>query len=78
MKKSFGKFLVLLLAAGLTTSLSAQNNGGGIDSDLLSVIKQSYTGSPEQKAIRNALNAQSMSLLRKQREYRNDRHAFFR
>ena len=63
MKQPLTKFFFLLLAAGLTTSLSAQNNDGGIDADLLSVIKQAYTGSAEQKAIRNALNAQSMSLL---------------
>ncbi len=53
---------VLLLSAAATMNLSAQNDGG-IDAELLSVIRQSYTGSAEQKAIRNALNAQSMSLL---------------
>ena len=62
MKKTLTIFSMLLLTAGLSVNLSAQNTGG-IDAELLSTIKQSYTGSPEQKAIRNALNAQSMSVL---------------
>ncbi len=62
MKKILQTLSVLLLSAAATMNLSAQNDGG-IDAELLSVIRQSYTGSAEQKAIRNALNAQSMSLL---------------
>ena len=42
---------------------SAQTKDGGISSDMLSRISKSYTGSAEQKAIRNALATNSIAAL---------------
>ncbi|MBR7115491.1 MAG: C1 family peptidase [Alistipes sp.] len=42
---------------------SAQTKDGGISSDMLSRISKSYTGSAEQKAIRNALSSNSIAAL---------------
>ena len=42
---------------------SAQTKDGGISADMLSRISKSYTGSAEQKAIRNALSSNSIAAL---------------
>ena len=42
---------------------SAQTKDGGISPDMLSRISKSYTGSAEQKAIRNALSSNSIAAL---------------
>ena len=50
-----------LMVGALGTS--AQTKDGGISSDMLSRISKSYTGSAEQKAIRNALSSNSIAAL---------------
>lgn len=60
MKQIIRRVAGIMLASSIALNLSAQ---GGISPELLSTLKQAYTGTPEQKAIRNALNAQSISLL---------------
>ena len=42
---------------------SAQTKDGGISADMLSRISKSYTGSAEQKAVRNALSSNSIAAL---------------
>ena len=51
-----------LLLAGAMTAV-AQNNEGGIDAAMLSRIRQSYTGSAEQRAVKNALASNSIATL---------------
>ena len=41
----------------------AQTKDGGIDSDMLSRIRQGYAATPEQKAIKNALASNSIAAL---------------
>lgn len=53
-------FAALLLAASLPLSLSAQ---GGISADMLKEISKAYEGNANDKAIRNALNTTSISVL---------------
>ena len=55
-------FLTLLLLAG-TLSVSAQTKGGGISEDMLARLRQSYTATPAQKAVKNALASTSMATL---------------
>ena len=51
-----------LLLAGAMTAV-AQNNEGGIDAEMLSRISKSYTGSAEQRAVKNALASNSIATL---------------
>ena len=51
-----------LLVAG-ALGASAQTKDGGISADMLSRISKSYTGSAEQKAVRNALASNSIAAL---------------
>ena len=53
-------FAALLMAASLPLSLSAQ---GGISADMLKEISKAYEGNANDKAIRNALNTTSISVL---------------
>lgn len=53
-------FAALLMAASLPLSLSAQ---GGISADMLKEISKAYEGNANDKAIRNALNTTSISIL---------------
>ena len=55
-------FLTALLMAGVL-SASAQSKDGGISEDMLSRIRQGYTATPEQKAVKNALASNSMATL---------------
>ena len=55
-------FLTALLMAGVLGA-SALNKEGGISEDMLSRIRQSYTASPEQKAVKNALASNSIATL---------------
>ena len=52
---------VLLCASAI--GLSAQNSKGGISEDMLKEISKGYTGSAEQKAVRNALAINPISEL---------------
>ena len=60
MKKLFIS-TVLLCASAI--GLSAQNSKGGISEDMLKEISKGYTGSAEQKAVRNALAVNPISEL---------------
>ena len=55
-------FLTALLMAGVLGA-SAQTKDGGISEDMLSRIRQGYTATPEQKAVKNALASNSMATL---------------
>ncbi len=46
-----------------TLAASAQTENGGIDAEMLSRIRQSYTGSAEQRAVKNALASNSIATL---------------
>ena len=59
MKRLFICAALLLGALGA----SAQTKDGGISADMLSRISKSYTGSAEQKAVRNALATNSIAAL---------------
>ena len=60
MKRITTIFAALLMAASLPLSLSAQ---GGISADMLKEISKAYEGNANDKAIRNALNTTSISVL---------------
>ena len=49
----------LLIASGM----SAQTAGGGISADMLKEISKGYAGTPADKALRNALNTTSITVL---------------
>ena len=55
-------FLTALLLAG-ALSAAAQTKDGGISDDMLARIRQGYTASPAQKAVKNALASTSMATL---------------
>lgn len=58
------KRMTLLLLCALTAgSLFAQTPGGGITPELLSRLEASYTQTPSDRAIRNALNAAGVAAL---------------
>ncbi len=60
MKKIF--ICAALMFVG-TFAASAQTENGGIDAEMLSRIRQSYTGSAEQRAVKNALASNSIATL---------------
>lgn len=60
------RFFQSLTAAALLLSLTpaaAQTPGGGIDEAMLGRIRRGYTGTPEQRAVRNALASNSIATL---------------
>ena len=60
MKKIF--ICAALMFVG-TFAASAQTENGGFDAEMLSRIRQSYTGSAEQRAVKNALASNSIATL---------------
>lgn len=60
MKKLFISAILLCASA---IGVSAQNSKGGISEDMLKEISKGYTGSAEQKAVRNALAVNPISEL---------------
>ena len=60
MKRLFICAAMLLVGA---MCAEAQTKDGGIDSDMLSRIRQGYAATPEQKAIKNALASNSIAAL---------------
>lgn len=56
------RFLSIALASALLLPLGAQNSGG-ISPSMLNQIQQSYKNTPQDKAIRNAINAADMKKL---------------
>lgn len=55
--------IIMLLAAFVFCSATAQTANGGIDAKMLEKIKNGYTNSPEQRAIKNALASNSIASL---------------
>ena len=51
----------VLLAGAFAAN--AQHNDGGISAEMLERISQSYTGSAEQRAVKNALASNSIATL---------------
>ena len=60
MKKLILCFVVVMLS---TLGVLAQTKNGGISEDMLGRIRQGYTGTPEQKAVKNALASNSIANL---------------
>ncbi|MBR5241165.1 MAG: C1 family peptidase [Muribaculaceae bacterium] len=56
-------FIATVMLCASTIGLSAQNSKGGISEDMLKEISKGYTGSAEQKAVRNALAVNPISEL---------------
>lgn len=55
--------IITLLAAFVFCSATAQTANGGIDAKMLEKIKNGYTNSPEQRAVKNALASNSIATL---------------
>ena len=55
----------IIAAAVLTVAMSvqAQNNNGGISAEMLDEIRNGYSDTPAEKAVRNALAGQSIAVL---------------
>ena len=60
MKKYILCLVVLLMSVA---GVMAQTKNGGISEDMLGRIRQGYTGTPEQKAVKNALASNSIATL---------------
>ncbi len=56
-------FIVTIILCASAIGLSAQNSKGGISEDMLKEISKGYSGSAEQKAVRNALSVNPISEL---------------
>ena len=54
---------IFALAAAALVSLGAFAQNGGLDSLMLQTIRQGYTSSPADKAVRNALNAVALNTI---------------
>ena len=58
------KFILSLVVVMISTlGVLAQTKNGGISEDMLGRIRQGYTGTPEQKAVKNALASNSIATL---------------
>ena len=59
------KKLILCLVIMLVgiSGVLAQSKNGGISEDMLGRIRQGYQGTPEQKAVKNALASNSSNLV---------------
>lgn len=55
--------IIMLLVAFVFCSATAQTANGGIDAKMLEKIKNGYTNSPEQRAVKNALASNSIASL---------------
>ncbi len=55
--------LLIVIAASTIFGAIAQTKNGGIDAKMLKQLRKSYTASPEQKAIKNALASNSIAVL---------------
>lgn len=55
--------LCLVVTVAGVVGVFAQSKNGGIDEEMLSRIRQGYVGTPEQKAVKNALASNSISAL---------------
>lgn len=58
------KYILCLVALLMSVAgVMAQTKNGGISEDMLGRIRQGYTGTPEQKAVKNALASNSIAAL---------------
>ena len=57
------RLFISILAIGSLLSVAAQTKNGGIDAKTLEQLRSSYTASPAQKAIKNALASTSIATL---------------
>ena len=58
------KYILYLVALVMSVAgVMAQTKNGGISEDMLGRIRQGYTGTPEQKAVKNALASNSIAAL---------------
>jgi bleomycin hydrolase len=58
------KYILCLVALLMSIAgVMAQTKNGGISEDMLGRIRQGYTGTPEQKAVKNALASNSIAAL---------------
>ena len=58
------KYILCLVALLMSVAgVMAQTKNGGISEDMLGRIRQGYTGTPEQKAVKNALASNSIATL---------------
>ena len=61
---SMKKYILCLVVVLMGVSgVLAQSKDGGINEDMLGRIRQGYTGTPEQKAVKNALASNSIATL---------------
>ena len=61
---SMKKYILCLVVVLMGVSgVLAQSKNGGINEDMLGRIRQGYTGTPEQKAVKNALASNSIATL---------------
>ena len=56
-------FAAAAAALFIASAMSAQTAGGGISADMLKEISKGYAGTPSDKALRNALNTTSITVL---------------
>ena len=68
---------IAALALGITLSAHGQQSGGGISPTMLQQIKQSYQGTPTDKAIRNAITNNDINKLAVNGESKNNYKFFY-
>lgn len=68
---------IAALALGITLSAHGQQSGGGISPTMLQQIKQSYQGTPADKAIRNAITNNDINKLAVNGESKNNLDTYF-
>ena len=68
---------IAALALGITLSAHGQQSGGGISPAMLQQIKQSYQGTPADKAIRNAITNNDINKLAVNGESKNNLDTYF-
>ena len=68
---------IAALALGITLSAHGQQSGGGISPTMLQQIKQSYQGTPTDKAIRNAITNNDINKLAVNGESKNNLDTYF-
>lgn len=68
---------IAALSLGVALSAQGQQAGGGISSEMLQQIQQSYQGTPTDKAIRNAISNNDINKLAVNSESKNNLDTYF-
>ena len=68
---------ITTLALGIALSAYGQQADGGISAEMLQQIKQSYKGTPTDKAIHNAISNNDINKLALNDESKNNFDTFF-